>query len=169
MTEAKVDVYGNPINAEGTVVDKDVAPRVNSNEYKLVPGKTYTKDPIVSVTAGSEACWLFVKVQNDIFDIEGGTTIAGQITNNGWTLLQESNDKKESVYYRSVAADVAQAGDNFNVFGGFTIKGDVTGVTMTNYAGAKITVTAYAIQADGFTEVADAWSTLMSTYASTQP
>ena len=35
---------------------------VTGNEYKLIPGHTYTKDPTVTVKKGSEACWLFVKV-----------------------------------------------------------------------------------------------------------
>ena len=33
--------------------------------YTITPGKNITKDPKVTVTAGSEACWLFVKVKED--------------------------------------------------------------------------------------------------------
>lgn len=33
------------------------------NDYKIVPGLNITKDPTVTVTAGSEDCWLFVKVE----------------------------------------------------------------------------------------------------------
>ena len=47
------------------------------NAYKLVPGKTYIKDPTIHVAAGSENCYLFVKIENGIAAIEG--TIALQM------------------------------------------------------------------------------------------
>ena len=53
LDEAKVTTDGTPV--EG-------ADRVKANEYHLLPGHTYTKDPTVTVKANSEACWLFVQV-----------------------------------------------------------------------------------------------------------
>ena len=73
-------------NADGSLVPN--AERVKANSYKLLPGHTYTKDPTVHVAAGSEDCWLFVKVVNGIADIEDeNNTIADQMTANGWTLV----------------------------------------------------------------------------------
>lgn len=40
--------------------------------YKVIPGTVIEKDPKVTVKAGSEACWLFVKVE------ESGTFVADQ-------------------------------------------------------------------------------------------
>ena len=62
LNETDVDLYG----------EKDGETRVTENSYKLIPGHTYTKDPIVYVTAGSEPCYVFVKVENQILkeDVE---------------------------------------------------------------------------------------------------
>lgn len=35
----------------------------NANSYKMIPGYTITKDPKVTVVAGSEKCYLFVKLE----------------------------------------------------------------------------------------------------------
>lgn len=144
MDEAKV-------NDDGTLVPD--ANRVDKNTYKLIPGHKYTKDPTVHFAAGSEASWLFVKVDNGISAIEADTTIEAQIKANDWTAL----DGVPSVYYKSVPAN---NGDNaatvdYPVFDSFTIAGNAA---TSDYANAKITVTAYAVQADGFDTAAEAWA-----------
>lgn len=53
LDEAKVTEDGKPV--EG-------ADRVKENSYKLVPGLTYTKDPMVTVLDGSEASYVRMKV-----------------------------------------------------------------------------------------------------------
>lgn len=53
LDEAKVTVDGIPV--EG-------AARVTANSYKLMPGTTYTKDPTVTVKAGSEDSYVRMKV-----------------------------------------------------------------------------------------------------------
>ena len=134
--------------------EKDGNTRVKANEYKLMPGHEYTKDPVVHFAAGSEASWLFVKVENDIAAIEAETTIADQIVDNGWTAL----DGVDGVYYKSVAANTTDAAADYEVFEKFTIKDDVNNDTLAKYADETITVTAYAVQADGLDTVAEAWA-----------
>lgn len=53
LDEAKVTADGIPV--EG-------AARVTANSYKLMPGTTYTKDPTVTVKAGSEKSYVRMKV-----------------------------------------------------------------------------------------------------------
>lgn len=53
LDEAKVTADGIPV--EG-------AARVTANSYKLMPGTTYTKDPTVTVKAGSEESYVRMKV-----------------------------------------------------------------------------------------------------------
>lgn len=53
LDEAKVTADGIPV--EG-------AARVTENSYKLMPGNTYTKDPTVTVKAGSEESYVRMKV-----------------------------------------------------------------------------------------------------------
>lgn len=142
LDEAKVDGYGRAV---------DGASRVKGNSYKLIPGHEYKKDPTVHFAAGSEASYLFVRVDDGIAQIEAGTTIAAQILANGWTKLADV----DGVYWKQVQANTGTTAVDYPVFGSFTLKGEAD---VSRYANAKITVTAYAIQADGFADAAAAWT-----------
>ena len=140
LDEAKVTDAGNPV--EG-------ADRVKANIYKLIPGHEYTKDPTVHVTANSEDSWVFIKVEDGLAAIEDDTTVADQITGNGWTAL----DGVAGVYYKEYSSSTAAP--DLVVFETFKVKGDAD---VAQYANAKIDVTAYAIQKDGFTTPVAAWA-----------
>ena len=140
LDEAKVDVYGV----------KDGNTRVTENNYKLIPGHTYVKDPTVHVTAGSEKCWLFVKVVDEIAAIQDTTTVAAQMTANKWTAVAGA----EGVYAYESIVDAGTAAQDVKVFDNFKIKGNAD---VADYTGKTITIQAYAIQADGFGTAAAAW------------
>ena len=129
---------------------KDTDARVQGNEYKLIPGHTYIKDPTVHVDENSETSWLFVKVDNGISDLEatGNTTIAEQMKAKGWTLVTGTTN----VY---AYAQKVTAGQDIGVFDSFKIAGDAT---VAGNADKTITIEAYAIQADGFGTAAEAWA-----------
>lgn len=137
MDEAKVDEYG---------VADTAADRVDANTYKLIPGHTYIKDPIIHVGADSEACWLFVKIENG----NANATING-LEENGWTQIENS------LYWAYKGATVG-ANSNIPVFDSFTYASNVAD-TKTD-AERSIVVTAYAIQADGFSTSDAAWAAL---------
>lgn len=137
------------VNPDGSLVEG--AGRVQANSYKLMPGKTYIKDPTVHVDADSEDSYLFVKVENGIANIEGEKTIAKQMTEKGWTPVANTTD----IY---AYKDIVNAGTDVIVFDNFTVAGTVEGNALADYADKTITVTAYAIQADGFDNAADAWA-----------
>ena len=141
LDEAKVTAMG--------VVDG--SERVQANSYKLIPGHSYVKDPTVHITAGSEDSWLFVRVKNGLSAIEkaGDTTIAKQMEKLGWTAVAPGSDIY--AYQSTVKADA-----NIKVFEQFIVDGTKTGTDLTAYASAKITVEAYAVQADGFDNAAAA-------------
>lgn len=132
LDEAKVDEMG--------VVDTTATSRVKANTYKLIPGHTYVKDPTVHVSSDSEESWLFVKLENGLVNIIDNTTIEDQMKANGWTAVTD----KTGVY---AYKNIVKANDNVPVFGNFKLKGNAA---VAEYANAEITVTAYAIQADGF-------------------
>lgn len=142
LDEAKVDEYGRAVAG---------ASRVKGNSYKLIPGHEYTKDPTVHFAAGSEASYLFVRVEDGTAQIEADTTIEAQILANGWTKLADV----DGVYWKQVQANTGTTAVDYPVFGSFTLKGEAD---VDAYANAKITVTAYAIQADGFADAAAAWT-----------
>lgn len=121
--------------------------------YKIIPGTDITKNPKVTVTAGSEDCWLFVKVE------ESGTFVADKVTyaiDNGWTPLEG----EKGVYYREVAAVTADT--DFSVLEGNKItvkdtltKGDIKDIAATN---PTLKITAYAVQQENIADAATAWS-----------
>lgn len=139
LDEAKVDEYG--------VADNSVA-RVTANTYKLIPGHSYTKDPIIHVGSTSEDCWLFVKLYNGLQPIIAATTIEEQMQAGGWSVIDATNNIW--AYNTKVSANT-----NVEVFESFKIK--ETETNLSNYEGKTITVQAYAVQADGFGTAAAAW------------
>ena len=123
--------------------------------FKMVPGTTITKDPKVTVEAGSEACWLFVKIEKST-NFDSFMTYAPA---EGWTVLDNG------VYYRKVDAATATAGITYPVLtdNKVTVKDTVTEKMMESLTDVTkyptLTFTAYAIQYAGFEEnVSAAWA-----------
>lgn len=123
--------------------------RDKANAYKLMPGHNYEKDPIVHVDANSEDCYLFVKVVNEIANIEAEKTVAQQMTEKGWVAVDAANGIYVYTTDKTNPAVVTK-GSNITVFENFTIAGNVDNTTLATYADKTITVNAYAIQVDGF-------------------
>lgn len=129
----------------------------NTNEYTMVPGSTIEKDPKITVKEGSEASWLFVKIEESAnFDTFMECSIA-----DGWTELVGET----GVYYREVAKSDSK--QEFGVISNNTVSVRGEGVTkeMLNALdkdGAEnyptLTVTAYAVQRDNIATVAEAWA-----------
>ena len=149
FTVGKVAITLDEKDVDDSTPNKD---RDTRNAYKLIPGTTYEKDPIVHVASDSENCYLFVKVVNEITAIEGDTKIAAQMAAKGWIAV----DGAENIYVYVGTAEGASAplsvaaNSNITVFESFKIDGSVTNETLASYANKTITVTAYAVQAEGF-------------------
>lgn len=141
------------ITMDETDVDRSTQgkDRDTENSYKLLPGHTYTKDPQIHVNPTSEDCYLFVKVENGIADIESkgaGKSVDNQMTTNGWVTV----DGHRGVYVKMKddALQTVKGGENVNVFETLTIAGTVDNNTLADCTGKEIKVTAYAVQKDGF-------------------
>lgn len=142
-------------NVALTLDEKDVTKsdgsRVKANKYHLIPGSEYDKDPTVHVTAGSEACYVFVKVENGLGAAEkasgdnGYVTIADQIAANGWTAVSGN----AGYFYKIVEADTAKTGTSLVVFEKFGISGTVSQDDYAALASAEITIKACAVQSEG--------------------
>lgn len=153
LDEVQVDPYGVPstketINGEVVWTPSDEAPRVIANKYKLIPGNSYTKDPVIHVGPASENCHLFVKVVNGISDIEDkeSDTIALQMAKNNWTKIADNL----WVYGSQEKAVTVTENSDIPVFGSFKVTGDVEYDALDDYESASITIKAYAVQAAGF-------------------
>lgn len=119
---------------------------------KMIPGNTITKDPAVTVLKDSEACWLFVKIDKSAnFDDFMTYEIA-----DGWTALPGETN----VYYREVPAteadtEFAVLKDNEVLVKATVLKTELNALTEGTMP--TLTFTAYAVQKDNVTSVADAW------------
>lgn len=66
------------------------------DKAKIIPGKGYAVDPVVTVKEGSEACWLFVQIDKfDGFDNYFTYTVLGD-----WRPIADGSN----VYYRQMDA-----------------------------------------------------------------
>ena len=137
LDEADVDVNGK-VEAGGN--RESTEGRVQGNEYHLIPGHNYVKDPTIHVDDSSENCLLFVKLENGLKDIIASETIEEQMQGYGWTLIDSTNNIWA---YNKVVAE----NDHIEVFDEFTLTDDAV---VSNYGDATIIITAYAVQADGF-------------------
>ena len=180
MTESKVDI-------NGVLVDGGVT-QVDTNTYHLVPNKTYVKDPRIVVNDGSEDSYLFVLVRNDIIGIADPDkpSIADQMAENGWAKYTKASTGWVYVY---VGIGNVPEGDADKTGGAFTSTAQrVTPGTyylfqtfsiapladVSTYGAAKVTLTAVAIQDEGFVDdapevgtkkaVDKAWEAVVATY-----
>ena len=168
---ALVLAIGLGIGATLAYLYTDTDPLVNTFEYgdvnikleettqtfKMIPGNDIAKDPIVTVEANSEACWLFVKVEESAnFDDFMTYGIAS-----GWIPYTGEN----GVYYREVAATTADtpypvlAGKDGFTNGYVTVNSDVTkNMFNDNFTAPTLTFTAYAVQKANVASATDAWA-----------
>ena len=150
FTEGKVDI---------DLYETKGSEHVMANAYKMIPGNTLTKDPTIHVEAGSEECYLFVKVTDEIAAIQDANTVATQMDGNKWLPLSG----EEGVYYLKDTINASKSDKDIDVpvFADFTIKGDAE---VAGYDGKTITVQAYAVQKDGFDTAAKAWEAASATW-----
>ena len=121
--------------------------------YKIIPGVDIAKDPKVTVKANSEACWLFVKVE------ETGTFVANKVTysiDDGWTKLTGVTGV-DNVYYREVGAVTADTSFDVIKDNKVYVKDTLTKEDIKNITNPTLTFTAYAVQKDGIDTVEAAW------------
>ena len=156
-----------PVTNTFTVGDIDITLVETTTDYKIVPGVNIAKDPKVTVEADSEACWLFVKVDEDnwpTFTESDGTTTTRKVNYTiaqGWAELT-GVPGVTGVYYRQVgASDNAQ---EFYVLAGNTVtvsenltKSEVQGIG-TGENAPTLTFTAYAVQREGVDTPTEAWN-----------
>jgi len=122
--------------------------------YTIVPDMTVTKDPLVTITAGSEACWVFVKVEEtNIEDVINYT-----VDTNYWTALAG----EDGVYYHEQDEKAVSAVELPVLAGNQVTVETLTEDEVADIDGEiKLSFTAYAIQDDdGFTSAALAWAAL---------
>lgn len=177
LDEAKVNNVGEPLRDE---------PRVQTNDYHLLPGHYYAKDPMVHVTKGSEDCYvrMFVTITHSsewdtICNNHENTFGASQMfvgLSEAWGLQNNTknvaadNTRTYEFWYNSKVTDVPEDADLDldALFDGIQMPDALTNEDLAKLAddsattdvdeGFKIYVVAQAIQADGFADAAAAFA-----------
>lgn len=168
--QVKIKLDEAKANPDGSLVAN--ADRVKANEYKLLPGHTYNKDPMVTVLSGSESSYvkmtvtfskaneldaIFAPGSADLTSIFNGYDAAKWIAK-GNTKDATANTRTYEFWYKETVgaptADVALDA----LFDSITVPGTITNEQLATIEGMTITVNAYAIQADGFANAEAAWA-----------
>ncbi len=123
------------------------------SEYKMTPGATVKKDPVVTVKAGSEDCWLFVKIEKSSnFD-----TYCSFAVSDGWTSLAGHGD----VYYKKVDKSDTDVAFQILKDDSFSVRDTVTEELLNAVTvNPTLSFTAYAAQSDVLETAHDAWRIL---------
>ncbi len=141
----------------------------NAQSFKLVPGGTITKDATVTVNVGSEACYLFVKI--DETDITKDAITYAIDSTAGWQALSAEN--APGVYWCNVA-DLTGNGavevtkgvflnDTINVSSAL-VENDVQG-----NGDVELAITAYAVQSANVADQHAAWKIITPAYEVPNP
>jgi len=171
LDEAKV----NPDGTYVTDVNNRWQPTAEDpeQEYHLLPGHSYYKDPTVTVDEGSEESYVRMMVEvtfeKELTDNELATSLNTIFTGydqTKWNRTDKtvSEDKKTITYEYRYHTTVDGKDENGNdaaqklepLFTAIAVPGAYTNETIAFLNGMEIVVTAHAIQADGFNNDADA-------------
>ena len=134
---------------------------------QMIPGYSYTKDPVVTVEDDSEDCWLFVKFEEKNNASTYLTYTSNLTTDNGWT-QGDGTKIPSNVWYRQVMK--ADTTKSWNLLKDNIVTVNATTVTkgsMADAAKAELVYTAYAAQYKKSATVAftaaEAWAVLNPT------
>lgn len=135
--------------------DTDNDGNVDAWTAQLVPGKTYSKDPVVGVADGTDVdCYLFVQVEKTGNPDTCLTYTSLLNEDAGWKQVPEVSD----VWYRVVK--VSDTTKSWHLIGDdqVTVKQELTKENMPQ-GDVQLSYTAYAVQYAGFEDdVAGAWT-----------
>lgn len=166
-----------PVDGNGKATAGD---RVKANEYKLMPGHTYTKDPTIHVDAASEDCFIRAKVTltnakewiaiaTKYADNKVENIIKGTDDNIWWVSQPAVDETANTVTYTFVYKNESHTDElgkriwtstdskDLVLFNEIAIPGGLTNDELAAVGDSKITVVAEAIQADGFDTADAAW------------
>lgn len=172
MFESPVDADGqiDPDLKEAFQADTGYTKKTSDgNSYHLVPGKTFDKDPSIYVKADSEDCYIFIKARNQIRPIEDGNmmrdgetadtdalTMKEQLLAKGWKEIYKISADESLYVYKGTDATLpdddfagvvrkSSSEQKIDLFETFTVDAQAD---ISKLGGAKVTITAFAIQGD---------------------
>lgn len=189
LDEAKVDTAGRPLKEDGSVAgENDTAdrwtPTTNdpAQEYHLLPGHSYTKDPTVTVTADSEDAYVrmlatitYQAAADDVLeptwlDINDAWKMVGTKPIKTEKTVDEATGKVVTIartyefrYYDAAnETDIVTRSATATVlpplFTKLMMPDALTNEEIATLENMEIKVVAHAIQSSGFTDADAAWA-----------
>ena len=158
------------VNVDGTEIPG--ADRVKENNYHLIPGQTYVKDPTLTVKAKSEDSYVRMLLTlncADEFDAIYApdkadlTTIFNGYDATNWVYETVTRDTAKNTItyefrYKEIVAKSATDTKLDALFDSITVPSAFDSKDMKSIANLKITVIGHAIQATGFANAESAWT-----------
>ncbi len=163
LDEAVVDKDGNPIGGRTE----------QGNEYHLLPGRTYTKDPTLTVAKGSEECYVRMLVTINCYSelkTIFGNSFLPQYFVEGWDSTvwvsteaiaenqTENTATYEFRYYKTVKPTSNSDEVLDALFDSIVVPGNLTKEQLATIENFEIVVEGHAIQAAGFADANAAWN-----------
>lgn len=120
------------------------------NSFKIVPGATVEKDPLITVKSGSEKCYVYALVDNTVV-IDETVVATPDINTTDWVQVGTSGTK--TLYRYKAIVNAASADQPLKVFEHVTFNGTaITATNITDLADTTITIDAFAHQAENIGE-----------------
>ena len=162
-----IELDESKVNENGQIITGEGAMRVKENTYKVAPGATVAKDPTVHVVKGSEKCYVYVSVQNNM--LINDKEVASYTPNTGWTKIGENTAKHTVVYKYAQAVDASSATQDLTpVFSQVTFDGnDITLGNVEQLNNKTIVINAYAHQSENIENVTVADNAALTHFGAT--
>ncbi len=174
FTVGDVDIVLDETAVDENGVPKEGADRVKSNQYHLIPGSTYVKDPTMSVLKGSEESYVRMIVTLNCYEelkAIFGEEFLPQDFVNGWdkdtwvsTEVIDVDAQANTATYEFRYKDTVKPGKDEDLvldalFDEIFMPEEVTGEQLATIANFEIKVVGHAIQKSGFESADEAWLT----------
>lgn len=170
--QVKISLDEAAVGPDGKALEGNDAKRVNSNSYKLMPGGEYDKDPTIHIDNSSEEAYLRVNVavsntakvdalfQKYDYAEAGITAILEGLDLSIWNITSSVEGDVRNYVLTLKANDSKISGETADIvlFTGVNVPEEFTNEDILELNNTTITITAYAIQADGFDSLNDAWA-----------
>lgn len=124
------------------------------DSFKIVPGATNEKDPTVTVVKGSEECYVYALITNNLV-LDGKTVATVDVDTTKWDSMGKSGNK--TLYRYKGTVNAANEDVKLPVFTTVTYSSEITESNIDDLDEKTIVIKAYAHQSAETTEaVADA-------------
>lgn len=168
--KVKISLDEAAVNADGTEIPG--ADRVKENNYHLIPGQTYVKDPTLTVKAKSEDSYVRMLLTlncADEFDAIYApdkadlTTIFNGYDATNWVYETVTKDTAKNTItyefrYKEIVTKSTTDTKLDALFDSITVPGIFDSKDMESISDLKITVVGHAIQKTGFENADEAWA-----------